>query len=104
MTTTITAADRAAAEVFTPVPELLQRIVDKCSQYWNERGVCDEEYHAALGFIAHQVASIEHTLNRSNAAAEKMAEQARRTSQCPTGCPLCKIDAEDALAAYEAAK
>lgn len=29
----------------------LKQILTKCEQYWNERNVCDEEYHAALAFI-----------------------------------------------------
>jgi hypothetical protein len=36
--------------------DALQDIYDKCQQYWNETGVSDEEYHAALAFIANRVA------------------------------------------------
>ena len=30
----------------------------KCEQYWNEHGVSDAEYHAALGFIYQEAAAI----------------------------------------------
>lgn len=30
---------------------VLREIIDKCENYWNERGLCDEEFHCILDFI-----------------------------------------------------
>lgn len=64
----------------------IEEIREKCEQYWNERGVLDEELHSILSFIHVRASKLNAAFE--SAVAERVKE-AVALAQYECGCAKC---------------